>query len=229
MQPDEVNVEIRYSYQGESVRALMEGETDALMFWDPYLVPLERDGAIRILTHDPYHLEVVALSAFLEQRPEVAERFMVALLQAMHWVLVNPERAAGWYEQISGVPVEDVMGAMEWAEPVGHFREHPGLEGVRIASTEQHLADVRGVIGAMGGYGVFDDLRPRIQALGLPEAQPLPQNDLDVDSFLELGLAKRAQTRYRAEGFDPAAIEVTGLDPDASWLPCTGLPARGSR
>ena len=178
MQPDEVNVEIRYSYQGESVRALMEGETDALMFWDPYLVPLERDGAIRILTHDPYHLEVVALSAFLEQRPEVAERFMVALLQAMHWVLVNPERAAGWYEQISGVPVEDVMGAMEWAEPVGHFREHPGLEGVRIASTEQHLADVRGVIGAMGGYGVFDDLRPRIPtpagclAPGYPHAGP---------------------------------------------------------
>jgi ABC-type nitrate/sulfonate/bicarbonate transport system substrate-binding protein len=219
--PSEVEIALHYSYMGESVRRLLEGEIDALMHWDPYLVPLERDGSIRILIHDPYHLEVIAQNMLLEQRPEVAERFMVALLQAMHFALVNPELTAGWYAQVSGTPVDATMGAMPWCEPAEHFEQHPGTEGVRIVSTEQHLADVRGVIGAMGGFGVFDDLRPKIAAAGLPDAQPLPGNDLDVGQFLDTELAARAEARYRAEGFDPASLTITGIDPDATWLHCT--------
>ncbi len=222
LEPTDVEVYTRYNYDGDSVNNLLTGQTDALMYWDPLLVPLLREEKVRVLIHDPYHLEVAMLSSFMEQRPEVAESFMVALLQALYWVMVAPEQPAAWYSQISGLPAEDMIEAMEWVEVVETYREHPGLESVHLASTDHAIADVKGVIGAMGGYGVFDDLRLRIDRLGLPGVEPLETNEVDVMPFLDVELARRAEVRFVAEGFDPAAVTITGLDPDAAYLTCHG-------
>jgi len=225
--PEDVTQVQQYRYHGESVEDLLAGKYDALMYWDPYLIPLLREGMVRELAQDPYHLEVVMQQAYIEAQPAAALDFLVALQQALYYVLQRPEQCAGWYSSISGLSQELVLEALTHAEIHEEHLHSKSIEAAHIEPTEQHIKDMKGVVGAMGHYGVLEDLRPKIAHLNLPDAQPLTSNELDLMDYLDADLPRRAEQKLRkGEPFQADQVQVTGLDPDATYLSCHGKPAR---
>jgi ABC-type nitrate/sulfonate/bicarbonate transport system substrate-binding protein len=79
--------------------ALQTSGIDAAIVWDPWPITITRqvqgsEEVVRGGGHIPYVGYIVAMREFVEQNPDVVERFLTARAAADKWMRDNPEEAA---------------------------------------------------------------------------------------------------------------------------------------
>jgi NitT/TauT family transport system substrate-binding protein len=115
MRPDEV-MYIRIGGQPERADALRGGAAQATMLNTPANVVLEREGMRRLAKIDDLRLPsatrcITTLPAVLEQRPEVAERFVKAMIETAQFMVAHRDQAEPIVRQRLKIEDQELMDA----------------------------------------------------------------------------------------------------------------------
>jgi NitT/TauT family transport system substrate-binding protein len=92
----------------EALQALVDGEIDAMFYWFPFNEMARQelgDNAANYFGIDlvPSSWVYVARTDYIEQHPEVIEKFLNAIIQAEGFYRENPEMAFANYAKYSGI------------------------------------------------------------------------------------------------------------------------------
>jgi ABC-type nitrate/sulfonate/bicarbonate transport system substrate-binding protein len=102
--PDK-DVKVVHMAASEGRAALVKGDVDAIVIWDPFVEDFIQKKAARILEYSPAFLTTTVASAdFLRRSPGAAENFLVALHQAALYMARNHSAVNGWLAKSMGVP-----------------------------------------------------------------------------------------------------------------------------
>ncbi len=88
------------TYQGPTM--VEQGEADAYVLWDPYLVYAEERLGLTKLAQSEYFLSVFFSQSFIDERREEAVATLAAIKQALWYVSQNPRRANAWWASERG-------------------------------------------------------------------------------------------------------------------------------
>src|SRR5262245_4288668 len=115
MRPDDV-IYIRIGGQPERADALRGGAAQASMLNTPANVVLEREGMRRLAKIDDLQLPsatrcITTLPRLLEQRPEVAERFLKAMIETAQYMNTHREQAEAIVRQRLKIEDQELMDA----------------------------------------------------------------------------------------------------------------------
>lgn len=144
MRPDDV-MYVRIGGQPERADALRAGAAQASMLNTPANVVLERDGMRRLAKIDDLQLPsatrcITTLPRLLEQQPEVAERFVKAMIETARYMHTHPEQAEAIVRQRLKIEDKELMDAT-YATAAANDRDPVvPVEGLR-ASAESLAAE----------------------------------------------------------------------------------------
>ncbi|HEY7063576.1 MAG TPA: ABC transporter substrate-binding protein [Chloroflexota bacterium] len=115
VRPDDVTY-VRVGGQPERADALRGGAAQATMLNTPANVVLEREGMRRLAKMDDLRLPsatrcVTTLPSLLEQRPEVAERFLKAMIETAQFMVVHRDQAEPIVRQRLKIEDQELMDA----------------------------------------------------------------------------------------------------------------------
>ncbi|MEH6637350.1 MAG: NrtA/SsuA/CpmA family ABC transporter substrate-binding protein [Halioglobus sp.] len=120
------------------------GEIDAAVVWEPLLSRLRLKGLARVLTSKP-SLGVVSISDdFVNNHPEAAAQFLVALIRAWEFLARDPDSVMQWYvedTQLDYTPNELIAARLDRNFGAGSLSEiDMNLRAEHIATLEQGAA-----------------------------------------------------------------------------------------
>jgi ABC-type nitrate/sulfonate/bicarbonate transport system substrate-binding protein len=145
----------------DMVAAAASGSIDAYNVWEPFIANGKRvlgDGVQQLDTKGVYSetFNIVTLQSYLQSKPQVAQGFLRALLEAETWLKANPEQAIDIVAKTVGMPRDEL--AQIWADYVFHLTldqqvldtltAHASwrLETGNAAGDAKSLPDLRAVI-----------------------------------------------------------------------------------
>jgi ABC-type nitrate/sulfonate/bicarbonate transport system substrate-binding protein len=217
--PDDVQAIGAYRYDGSAEADMLAGKTDAIMHWDPYVERLVASGKARILVSDPYHLEIMMAASSIATRPKLGVQFLVAQREAVRFMLDHTEMVAGWYAETSGVPAADALAALPYSDI---YTEGFGkdIAAVHVSPTEHHVNDLKGVVGAMGQFGVLRTIRAKVQKRGVPGLEPIESDNIDISTYINWDLPRAADAALDPNSYDPKSVKVTNPKGGVPKLRC---------
>lgn len=101
----DLQIEMHGGIGETAVAAVVGGDADAAVLWDPWLTRAQYDHGLRIVESTPFW-SVVAL---YEGRIADESRYHAALADALGYVASHTEEVAGWVEARSEIPAQVVL------------------------------------------------------------------------------------------------------------------------
>jgi NitT/TauT family transport system substrate-binding protein len=95
----------------EALTAIQRGDIDGMFYWFPFNAMAEQalgDNAVIFMEKNfvPNSWVYVARKAYIQDNPEVIERFLAALVQAEQFYNQQPQRALADHNQYTGLPAD---------------------------------------------------------------------------------------------------------------------------
>jgi sulfonate transport system substrate-binding protein len=184
--PDK-DVKIVHMAAAEGRAALIKGDVDALVIWDPFVEDFVQKKAARVLEFNPSFLTTtVASSEFLKNNPETAVNFLVALNQAALYMAKNRALVNAWLSKTMGVPAAIIAKGSSYNTTYSGARRLKDVElspGNDLLTRLEEIADF--------------NLKSGLQK----EKAPVREN---TEPFF----AEAARKKALAGKFDPAAVLV---------------------
>lgn len=175
----------------ELADAVGSQQIDAFFTYDPFVAFFENSGMAKVISQDLS--PVIALTArneFVEGRPDVLKRYLVASNEALFFASQNQELVNGWFrslEPAKNIPLEVLQEASSY-DPAWGAKT---LTDVRAELSAEQIAK----IGVLGVWGAENKLLPR---------EPV------VADFINTEIAAAADAEFWASGFDAASVKVLG-------------------
>ena len=171
----------------EGRAALVKGDIDAIVIWDPFVEDFVQKKAARVLDANPsFFTTTVASAEFLKNSPQTAVKFLVALQQAALYMARNHALVNGWLAKTMGVSA----GLID-----------KGSSYNAAYSKARRLGDIDLVPG--------QDLTLRLEQIAhfnvtsklLKERSPVKENT-------DVSFVKAARAKALAGRFDPAGVTI---------------------
>lgn len=182
------DVKLVHMAAAEGRAALVKGDLDAIVIWDPFVEDFVEKKAARVLEANPSFLTTTVASAdFLKNSPEAAEDFLVALQQAALYMARNHAQVNEWLSKTMGVAPGIIDKGSAFNKAYAKARRLKDIDlvpGKELLTRLQQIAEFNLSTGL------------------LKEKSPVAENT-------ETGLAKRAREKALASKFDPAKVVVT--------------------
>ncbi|MTH80254.1 ABC transporter substrate-binding protein [Paracoccus aestuariivivens] len=175
----------------ELADAVGSQQIDAFFTYDPFVAFFENSGMAKVISQDLS--PVIALTArdeFVEGRPDVLKRYLVASNEALFFASQNQELVNGWFrslEPAKNIPLEVLQEASSY-DPAWAAKT---LTDIRAELSAEQIAK----IGVLGVWGAENKLLPR---------EPL------VADFINTEIAAASDAEFWASGFDAASVKVLG-------------------
>ncbi|HNW44423.1 MAG TPA: NrtA/SsuA/CpmA family ABC transporter substrate-binding protein [Elusimicrobiales bacterium] len=98
------DVKLLHMAAAEGRAALLKGDIDAIVMWDPFVEDFVQKKAARILKYNPsFWTTTVASEEFLKRSPAAAEKFLLALHEAALFMARNKDLVNGWLSKTMNV------------------------------------------------------------------------------------------------------------------------------
>lgn len=207
LKPEDVNIISEYSYGAEANDKLLRGEIDALMAWDPFFITLEKQKKIRVLTHDPYHLEALINAKFARNKKQTALNFEISLKEAVFFMLTHQDLANRWYSEISGIPVGQIESALAYSDIHNETKRIAAINGFSLMPTDAKIQDIQNVADAMRDYGVIGNLKKKFSNRpGRIIKNNYETTGIPVRDFFNFELIRDAEKRLSGSGYAPSTV-----------------------
>lgn len=102
----------------EMAPAMSSGSIDAFNTWEPHVANTQDalGDQVKLIDTSGIYAEtfnIVTMVGYLEENPDVLERFMTALLEAESYILENPESAISIISEAASMPAEDLAATWD--------------------------------------------------------------------------------------------------------------------
>jgi sulfonate transport system substrate-binding protein len=148
-------VNIGFSELADAVRA---AHVDAFFTWDPWIAFFEKQGVAKTLGQDiAPTMVIMARRDFVEENPDVVQRFLRAHAEALFWAGQNDETTNEWFripEAARQIDVDVIATASEF-DPNWTAES---FDNIRIGFTPEQVERLRG----LAQFTVDNDLAPRL-------------------------------------------------------------------
>jgi sulfonate transport system substrate-binding protein len=164
---------------GESRLALLRGDVDAVMTWDPYIEDMLQKGQARLIKEAPMQLAVVMSKEFMRKYPDAAIDFLVSVKEAAYYMVKNKKEVNRWYGDLCRVDpgvIDAASKANKIYSAAGNYKD--------IA-----IAPGRELTEVMEQTNVF-----------LFE-EKLIHNKIDIASIIDREMVKMADKKSQAQGY----------------------------
>ncbi|MBI4802563.1 MAG: ABC transporter substrate-binding protein [Elusimicrobia bacterium] len=206
LKPGEVTRLTGYRYGADINDELLSGGVDAVMSWDPFFLELEKRKKIRVLAHDPYHLQALIRSGVAGLRRKAALNFAVSLKEAVFFMLTHQELANRWYAEVSGIPAGRIAEALVHCELHNETKDIASIGGFSLLGNDSKLRDIQNVADAMRDYKVIAELKETFSSrFGAPIRNDYDTKGVNVRAFLDFELNEA--TDKKLAGYDPATVK----------------------
>ncbi|HCE99037.1 MAG: hypothetical protein A2X34_04850 [Elusimicrobia bacterium GWC2_51_8] len=184
--PDK-DVKVVHMAAAEGRAALVKGDVEAIVIWDPFVEDFVRKKAARVLDSNPSFLTTtVASSEFLKNNPEAAVNFLVALNQAALYMAKNHALVNGWISKTMGVPAEIIDKGSSYNAAYSKAKQ---LKDIKLAPGP----DLMTRLEQIADFNLKSGL--------LKEKSPVKENT-------DVTFAKTAREKALAGKFAPAGVSV---------------------
>ncbi len=184
--PDK-DVKLVHMAAAEGRAALMKGDIDAIVIWDPFVEDFIEKKAARMLDYSPSFFTTTVVSAeFLKNEPAAAVNFLAALQQAVLYMAKNHALANGWLAKTMGVSAEIIDKGSAFNTSYARAKK---LKDINLAPAKDLLTRLQQIADFNLASGL------------LKEKSPVLEN-------VDPSFAKTAREKALAGKFDPAAVSV---------------------
>ena len=167
--------------------ALLTGDVDALVTWDPNVEDMVQKKIGRVLEANPAYWTITVVSEkFLKEQPEDAVKFLVALHEAALFMAANKDLANGWLSATMAVPADIIAKGSSYNE---NYSKAKKLKDVKLTPS----ADLIKRLQQIADFNLKN---------GLLKA-PSP-----VKEKTDLSFAKAAAAKVKTLKYDPASVVV---------------------
>ncbi|MBK4721978.1 ABC transporter substrate-binding protein [Azospirillum sp. YIM DDC1] len=164
---------------------------DAFFTYDPFVSFFENAGFAQVISENLTPVIVLtANNRFFKDRPEVAERFLLANSQALYFASQNHDLVNGWFRSLE--PAKNIPEAvLEKASGYDPAWNAKAPTDIKAALSEEQIKK----LNLLAEWGV--------------EAKLLPRRP-DVSKFVDTGIASRVDAAFAAQNFDPKTVKIVG-------------------
>ncbi|MCB4792562.1 MAG: ABC transporter substrate-binding protein [Elusimicrobia bacterium] len=171
---------------GESRLALMRGDIDALMTWDPYIEDMLRKGQAKLLKQAPMYLAVVISKEFMKKNPEAVIDFLVSIKEAAYYMILNKKEVNKWYGDLCRIDPGLIDEASKTNKIYGDAKTFKDID----ISVSNELAQVMSQTSAF----LFEE--------------KLISAKLDSSSIVDTEIVKKADKKTLKQKYDPKEVKV---------------------
>jgi len=206
LEPGDLKRTMGYRYGDNINQELLDGKWAAIMSWDPFFLELEKEKKVRVLAHDPYHLEALIRDEVIQNRRRAALNFQVSLKEAVFFMLTHQELANGWFAEVSGIPAGNIAGALRHCEIHNETKDIASIDGFSLIGDDRKIQDIQNVVDAMRDYGIITELKQEFSSRhGTPIVNDYDAKGVKIRDFFAFGLNAAADKKLA--GYDPSKVK----------------------
>ena len=171
---------------GESRLALVRGDIDAVMTWDPYVEDMVRKGQAKIVKQMPMHLAIVMSKEYMKNNPEAAVDFLVSVRESAYYMVLNKKEVNNWYRELCRIDTGIIDDASKENKIYGYAGD---LKDVDISVS----SDLAAVMEQTNNFLTEEKLISR---------------KLDMASVVDREIVKKADERLKKRKVDLKTVKV---------------------